>query len=114
MIKPLRSATLCLGLLYCMTQVQAGDIQLRSSVGISKQVAPDWKLSFDEGIRFHPDDHQLYYNDTNLDLAYSGLAPWLETSFSMKWSTEEDDDGHWQNEVRPVFNVTINNLLATA
>lgn len=106
MTKPLRYTILCLGLLCCLTQAQAGDIQYRSGIGISKDIAPDWKFSFNEDLRFHPDDHQLYYNGTDLDLAYKGLAPWLETSFSMKYSTQEDDDGHWQNEVRPVFNVT--------
>jgi len=108
MIRPVRRLAFCLGLLLCcLARVQASDIQYRSSIGMTKQIAAQWKLAFNDGIRFRAGDHELHYADSDMGLDYSGLAPWLDVSFYLKWSTQEDDDGHWQQEVRPVWNATV-------
>ncbi len=107
-MRHLRRSVFCLGMLCCLAQIQASDIQYRSSIGITKQIADEWKLAFNDGIRFRAGDHELFYVDSNVGLAYSGLAPWLDVSFDLKWSSQEDeDDGHWQQEIRPVWNATV-------
>ena len=107
MIKPLRHCALCLGFLCGIAQVQASNIQYRAAIDISKQLTPDWELSFSEGIRAFNGDIDLYYNDSDLGLEYGGLAPWLDVSFNMKWGIQEGRDGHWYQEVRPHFSATV-------
>ena len=107
MIKPLRRSAFCLGLLCCLGQVQASNIQYRSSICVSKQLAPDWELDFTDGIRALNGDLDPYYNDSTLGLGYSGLASWLDMSFNMKWATQEDRTGHWRQEVRPHLKVAV-------
>ena len=107
MTKPLRHCALCLGFLCCIAQVQASNIQYRSSIGVTQQLASDWKLTFSDGIRSRNAEHRIYYNDSELGLGYGGLASWLDVSFNMKWAFQEDRYGHWHQEVRPHFNVTV-------
>ena len=107
MIKPPGPCALCLGLLCCIAQVQASNIQYRSSICVSQQISPDWELSFNEGIRALNGDMDLYYNDSDLGMTYGGLASWLDMSFNMKWAIHEDPSGDWHQEVRPHLGVTV-------
>jgi hypothetical protein len=104
MTKRLIVACLVLG---TVQTTRAANIQYRPSMGISKQLTNEWKLVFSDGVRFRNSEHDLYYNQTDLGLIYSGLTPWLDISSSMKWATQEDDQGHWQQEVRPYLDATI-------
>jgi len=107
MMKQRKCIVLSLWFLCCAVQVQAANLQYRSGIGVSKEVSPDWKMTFNDGIRFLNGENDLYYNESDLGLVYGGAAPWLDISFNMKWATQEDDDGHWQQEVRPHLNFTV-------
>jgi len=83
-----------------------GDIQYWNTETVSWNVSDDWKVFLEEEFYFGNDAGEFYYQHSDLGVAYSGLAPWLDVQLSYRHIFEEKE-GKWEEENRPHFNVVL-------
>jgi len=83
-----------------------GDFQFWNSNSISWKVNENWKVNLEEEFRYGDDASDFYYQHSDIGVAYSGMAKWLEVGINYRQIFEEDD-GEWEYENRPHANVTL-------
>ncbi len=80
------------------------DIQYWNTENISWNIHKDWNLSVEEEFRFGDNVTDYYYQHSDFGITYS-ILEWLDLSLNYRLIFEEDD-GDWDYESRPHYNVT--------
>ncbi len=88
-----------------------GDFQLWNTTSVSFDIHKDWKAVVEEGLKLGNDVGNLYYHYTDLGFVYKGLADWIDLGFNYKEAFSKNEEGHWNWENRPHFNVTVKTSL---
>jgi len=84
-----------------------GDFQYWNTTDISFDVNNNWKVTFQEELRFGESGRRLYYQHYEPGLTYSGLAKWIDLGFNYRQVIERDSKGKWKLEDQPNLNVTL-------
>lgn len=87
------------------------DLQYWKIESISWKVADDWKLSLTEEIYFRDDASDYYHEHTELGLAYSGIAKWLDVGLHFRHALDESTKSIWKREEQPGFYATIKHTI---
>jgi len=103
---------LAMGFITCAQISRAGDddLFLEFESGISHQINNVWKMSVSEKLTYS-DSGSLLAHETDVGLAYSGLADWLELSWNFRYAEGNPSGDNWIREYRPHFNVTIKDKI---
>jgi hypothetical protein len=84
------------------------DFQYWTSAGASVKINKDFKAEFTEELRFGNKAGNLYYQNSDLGLVYSGFADWLDIGLNYGLIFEKDDKtDRWHRENRPHVNLTF-------
>jgi hypothetical protein len=73
-----------------------GDFQFWGTAGASCDINKDWKVRFDEELRYGDDASELYYHHSDLGFIYSSLAEWIDLGFNYRQVFEKDSAGKWR------------------
>jgi hypothetical protein len=87
------------------------DFQYWKIESISWKIADDWKLSLAEEVYFRDDASDYYHEHTELGLAYSGIAKWLEVGLNFRHALDESTKSIWKKEEQPGFHATIKHTI---
>lgn len=104
---------LTIGIIACVQVARAGDDDLFYEVesGISHQIDDLWKMSVSEKL-YYNDTGSLFVHETDVGIAYSGLADWLTLSWNFRYAEGNPTGDNWIREFRPHFNVTVKDKIA--
>ncbi|MFC1594345.1 DUF2490 domain-containing protein [Candidatus Omnitrophota bacterium] len=83
-----------------------GDFQHWNTDSVSWKIDDDWKLTLEEEFRWGDNARNPYYQHSDLNAAFFGLAQWLDVSASYRQVYEEKGGG-WKAENRPHMNATV-------
>lgn len=83
-----------------------GDFQYWNNESVSVKIKKDWKMSLSEEFRFGDNSSEFYYQHSDIGIAYSVLAEWLDLGINYRHIYEKNK-GNWLLENRPHFNATF-------
>ena len=83
-----------------------GDFQYWNTESMSFKIGKDWKANVETEFRFGDGLSDFYYQYSDLGVVYSGITEWLDVGVNYRLVYEEDD-GDWNFENRPHYNVTL-------
>ena len=82
------------------------DLQYWTTGVISLDLTDDWKIAFEEELRFER-DATLSYHHSDIGITYTGLAEWIDVGLNYRQVFDKNANGHWPSENRPHFNITL-------
>ncbi len=83
-----------------------GGFEYWNQNGMEWQLKKDWKLTFEEELRFNTHGKGLHYEHTDFGVVYAGLAHWLELGVNYRGIARRPED-HWKYDNVPYFFVTL-------
>ena len=83
-----------------------GDFQYWNTENISWKLDENWKIGFEEEIRFGDNADSLYYAHSDLGLTYSGLSDWLDLGLNYRQIFEKKSS-EWKEENQPHINAVL-------
>ncbi len=89
-----------------------GDFQLWDTTGFSFDLNKDWKVTFEEELRFQDEGSRLYYHHSELGFVYSGYADWVDFGLNYRQVFSRNSTDDWVTENRPHVNITLKTKLA--
>ncbi|MFC1658568.1 DUF2490 domain-containing protein [Candidatus Omnitrophota bacterium] len=98
-----------IGVLFCANYAFAADdsdFQYWNTANVSWKLDEDWKMGFEEELRFVDNGGNLSYTHSDLGLTYSGLAEWLDLGLNYRQIFEKKS-GEWKEENQPHINATL-------
>lgn len=90
-----------------------GDVEFWQTTMAFIDVHQDWTVSVQEHLKVGDDAGKFYYQHTDLGFLYKGFAKGVNLGFSYKQIFKKDDDGHWEPENRPHFNLLLKGRLGS-
>ncbi|MBM3251176.1 MAG: DUF2490 domain-containing protein [Candidatus Omnitrophica bacterium] len=88
-----------------------GDFQVWNNEALSWKIRRDWKMAFEEELRFGDDGGNLYYQHSDLSIHYSGFSKWLSMGLGYR-QVFEKKKGEWKEENQPNFIITLKEKIA--
>jgi hypothetical protein len=88
-----------------------GDFQYWGTAEIAFDVNKDWRITFQEELRFGESAGNLYYQHTETQIVYRGLADWIDVGLGYRQVFEENSSGEWKQENQPNLNITLRSKL---
>ena len=90
----------------CAFAFDDGDWQYWNTESASAELSRKWRFDIEEEFRWGDDMKNPYYNHTDIEVVYSGLADWFDLGLNYRHINEERSGG-WKTEYRPHLNGTV-------
>ena len=88
-----------------------GDFQWWNTLEFSTELSSQWKVTLEEETRLGGGAGTVYYQHSDIEFTWSGLADWIDLGFNFRQINEKDSEGTCRPEYRPHINLTFKNLL---
>ena len=82
------------------------DYQYWNTECVSWSLKKDWKMQFEQEFRLGDNGSNLYYEHSDIGVAYSGAAKWLELAVNYRHILEEKKS-KWKEENMPHMSATL-------